>query len=160
MIARLYGMLRPSSTIASPYLMARGVRWQSTGSEPVRSTSRSWRFRKTYIGSILLFSAVSSLAINVRNARDLARDREDQHAAQLSVLRDLLRRMQAGESLSQQQLIKEYERVGIVKRTEELQGKFSKHITWKETLLGRKREERDLTAEKQELADIEQGRST
>lgn len=107
---------------------------------------------------ILLFSAVSSLAINVRNAKDDARLLEDQHAAQLSVLRDLLNRLLAGENLSQQQLLKEYERVGIVKRTDGSEGKLSKTITWRETLFGRKKEERDLESERQEMADIEEGR--
>lgn len=153
-------MQRPASITARQFTVNGRARWQSTASGPVRTGSRSWGLRRKYIFPILLFSAVSSLAINVRNAKDDARILEDQHAAQLSVLRDLLRRLQAGDNLSQQYLLKEYERVGIIKRAEESQVKPSKHITWRETLFGRKKEDRDLAAENKELADIEQGRLT
>ena len=145
-------MLRSGARLAR--IAANTARWQSTATGKPRA-SRSWRLRGTYIFPILLFSAVSSLAINVRNAKDDARLLEDKHAAQLSVLRDLLARLLAGENLSQQQLVKEYERVGIIKRQDVTESKPSKTITWRETLFGRKKEERDLEAERQELADIE-----
>lgn len=93
----------------------------------------------------------------MRNAKDDLRLLEDQHAAQLSVLKDLINRMVLGETIAPPQLLKEYERVGIVKRKDDLEGKPSQHITWQETIFGRKKQERDLETERQELADIEHG---
>lgn len=133
------------------------ARWQSTSSGRAIPPKSSWRLRRKYIFPILLFSAVSSLAINVRNAKDDLRLLEDQHAAQLSVLKDLINRMVVGETITPPQLLKEYERVGIVKRKDDLEGKPSQHITWQETIFGRKKQERDLETERQELADIEHG---
>ncbi|KAK9898738.1 hypothetical protein P389DRAFT_37994 [Cystobasidium minutum MCA 4210] len=147
---RLLSVHAPASSTA---------RWQSTASKASRAVpappKASWRLRRKYIFPILLFSAVSSLAINVRNAKDDLRILEDQHAAQLSVLKDLINRMVVGESVTQAQLLKEYERVGIIKRKDVLDGKPSQHISWREMIFGRKKDERDLATEKRELADIE-----
>lgn len=153
----MLGILKSGSRTVARSSAVGTVKWQSTSSKNSKAGGRSWRLNRTYIFPILLFSAVSSLAINVRNAKDDSRLLEDQHAAQLSVLRDLINRLTAGENLSQQQLLREYERVGIVKRTEERDGKPSKHISWRETIFGRKKEERDLETERRELADIEHG---
>lgn len=151
-------MLRSSAQAFALKAAPFGSRRRSTAATtaPVRPRG-SWRLSRKYIFPILLFSAVSSLAINVRNARDDIKFIEDQHAAQLSVLRDLIRRMTAGESISQAQLLKEYERVGIIKREGEFQSKPSQHITWKEMLFGRKKEARDQDIEDRELANIEKG---
>jgi ribosome-binding protein aMBF1 (putative translation factor) len=136
------------------------TRWQSSSSTgQAGSKKSSWRLNRSLVFPILLASAVSSLAINVRNSRDDLRLLEDEHAAQLSVLHDLIKRLRAGENVPQPQLLKEYERVGIIKREGVHEGRPSMHISWRETLFGRKKEQVDLDIEDRELADIEKGGS-
>ena len=102
---------------------------------------------------LFLVSAVSSLAINVRNSRDTLEQLESSHAAQRSVLRDLVDRLEKGNQLSADQIKREFERVGIIQR--QLQ-KHERSIGWKETIFGRRKTAEELAKEQEEIDQIEE----
>lgn len=106
----------------------------------------------------LLTSAVSSLAINLRNARDDFRQLQSRHAARLSVLNGIIDKLESGQHVRPDFIAKEYERVGIVERAGVVDAKKQdSNVGWKEMLLGRKRTEQDRAQDARELRDIEEG---
>lgn len=100
----------------------------------------------------LLTSAVSSLAINLRNARDDLRELRSKHAARISVLHGIVSRLEAGQAVSPEFVSREYERVGI---TERRNTAVETSVGWREMLFGRKRTEQDRAIEAKELKDLE-----
>lgn len=102
---------------------------------------------------LVLVSAVSSLAINVRNSRDTLEQLESSHSAQRSVLLDLVDRLEKGNQLSADQIKRDFERVGIIQR--QLQ-KHERSIGWKETIFGRRKTAEELAKEQEEIDQIEE----
>ncbi|CAD6574070.1 MAG: hypothetical protein CYPHOPRED_005278 [Cyphobasidiales sp. Tagirdzhanova-0007] len=99
-------------------------------------------------------SAVTSLAVNLHNARDESRLLQSRHAAQLSVLQALLDRMEKGELVSADEQRREFQRVGLVQRPPIENSKT--RVGWREMLFGRKKTENQLAEERKENEDIEQ----
>jgi hypothetical protein len=105
----------------------------------------------------ILSSAVASLAINLKNAREEYRLLESRHAAQMSVLDETISKLGKGIRISDADLKRDYERVGLLQRDVYVK---AERIGWREMLFGKKKSETDLAAERQEMKDLEEGKST
>lgn len=127
-----------------------GIRYASTSQAPPRT--RRVPLRRLAI-PLFLVSAVSSLAINVRNARDTLEQLESSHQAQRSVLLDLIQRLEKGSNIGADEMKRELERVGIIQR--QLQ-KHERSIGWKETIFGRRKTADELQTEQDEIRQIEE----
>ena len=110
---------------------------------------------QSFIYPILLASAVTSLAIHLRNAREDIRLLHSRHDAQLSVLKSLVARLERGETIEAVEQKNEFQRVGLIDR--EFAVSRRPKVGWKEMLFGRKKGESELAREKQEMQDIEEG---
>ena len=109
--------------------------------------------RGKLIWALLLASGVASFAINLRNARDQYKALQSHHAAQVSVLKDLIHRLEQGVPIDEDRLRLDYERVGLVDRAQPAY--IPESLTWKEMLFGRTKTPEQIRAEDAETAALE-----
>lgn len=71
------------------------------------------------------------------------------------MLHSLVEKLQEGKAVSQEVQRREYERVGLLPRSEAADTVNTEKIGWREMLFGRQKSEADIKRESQETQDIE-----
>lgn len=121
----------------------------------------SWRANLRGLGyPLLLLSAFTSLAINLAYTRSAALEDKQHHDAQLSVLKALVKRLEARQRSTaltqdeQREIDRELELVGLLKRDEHAE---EAEITWRDVLFSRGKRRKATQQDDDDEAHWEQG---
>jgi hypothetical protein len=108
-----------------------------------------WPPARQLVYPLILLSALSSAAVNLRNSRELTYNTVSHLKAQVSTLEDLVDRVRRGEDVDAAKLHRELARVGLRERVDVAPAETK--VGWKEALFGRKKRPED-----EEEVDLEQ----
>ncbi|WWC61835.1 uncharacterized protein I303_104420 [Kwoniella dejecticola CBS 10117] len=113
---------------------------------------------KPLIPFFIYWSIITSLAVHLLRNRISSKEELDKQKAKISVLSDIIKRLQNGESMTEDQLQRELELVGLRERTiltQDVQFEEDvKDVGWAEVLFGKKRiKEGTDVGEKEESLD-------
>ncbi|WWC70237.1 uncharacterized protein I206_104187 [Kwoniella pini CBS 10737] len=106
---------------------------------------------KPLIPFFIYWSIITSLAVHLLRNRINSKEELDKQKAKITVLSDIIKRLQNGETLNEDQIQRELELVGLRERTILTQGvqleEDVKNVGWSEVLFGKKRIKDEETKE-------------